>query len=232
MDTTHSDARVIEDRKAADALTDLAQLPLLAHFLRGASSVSEAAEALGEDLDRVYYQVRKLEKLGLLEVAFEEARAGRPIKHYRASAQAFFVPYAVLPHETFARALLESSRVPEELMAEGSARALLERIDDPWTWGFRVYRDAEGAVNAFWGPREAGEDWDVLGQLLGPEEPPVFGTHTSLALTREQAKEMQRELHAFTDRWIERARANRAGEADGPTRAILLSLGMAPAPSD
>ena len=113
----------MDEPAAGRALTDLTLLPPGAHFLRHEASAREAAVAIGADLDEFDDRVRKLAALGLLEVASVERRAGRPIKRYRAAAQAFFVPFAVLPHETLAHALVESARLPEHARAEGAARA-------------------------------------------------------------------------------------------------------------
>ena len=228
MADTEPSARIFEDPKAASALMDLSLLPLVAHFLRTESSASEAAQAVGADLDEAYYRVRKLARLGILEVTRTESRAGRPIKRYRASAQAFFVPFMILPQETLARALAESARVPDERRAEATARALLQMTDDPSEWGFRVFRDASGAVNAFWGPRESGAEWSVFDFLLGPDSPPVYGTNLTLSLTREQAKAMQHELHAFAEAWRTVSLRNRREGAGEPTREILFGTGMAP----
>lgn len=228
MADTEPSARVVEDRKAASALMDLNLLPLIAHFLRSESSVSQAAEVVGAELDEVYYRVRKLERLGILEVTSTESRAGRPIKRYRASAQAFFVPFMILPQETLARALAESARVPDERRAEATARALLEMTDDPSEWGFRVFHDASGSVNAFWGPREPGAEWSVFDFLLGPDSPPLYGTNLKLSLTREQAKAMQHELHGFAEAWRTVSLLNRREGAGEPTREILFGTGLAP----
>jgi hypothetical protein len=220
--------RIVEDAKAGAALTDLTLLPLLAHFLRTTSSASEAATALDGDLDEVYYRVRKLSRLGLLEVASTEKRAGRPIKRYRAAADAFFVPFALLPHETLARALADSERFSAERRADATAGALLAMTDDPYAWGFRLDRDADGAVSAFWGPREATPDFDVLAYFLAPGRPPVYGTNVDLALSEEEAKRLQAELHELVERWTTRSRARKQGEVPGPTRTILFGVGMAP----
>lgn len=228
MSTPDPGPLVIEDPKAARALTDLQLLPLLIVFLRREASVSEAAASTEADLDATYYQVRKLERLGILRVTRSERRAGRAVKYYRARADAFFVPFALLPHETFERALAESGRLPEAMRAAGTARALLEEVDDPRYWGFRVYVEPGGAVNAFWGPREVGADWSMLDHLLAPERPPVYGMNTSLALTREEAKAMQRELHELMKRWMARARDNRAHGASAPLDEILVGVAMAP----
>lgn len=223
---------VIDDPQAARALTDLSLLPLLSLFLRGEASASEAAESLGADLDKVYYQVRKLERFGVLMVTRSETRAGRPIKHYRASADAFFVPFAVLPHETFERALAESAQASEERRAAGTARALLDDVDDAERWGFRVYLEPGGAVNAFWGPRDVGTDWSVLDDLLAPERPAVYGMNTSLALTHEESKALQRELHELMGRWMARARRNREVDALTAPREFLVGVSMAPDVAD
>lgn len=232
MGAPESGPVVIEDPKGARALTDLGLLPLLVLFLRGEASVGEAAKCLDTGFDRVYYQVRKLEALGILRVVRSETRSGRAIKYYRAAADAFFVPFTVLPHETFERAVTEGARVPEEMRAASTARALLEQVDDPDHWGFRVNVEPGGTVNAFWGPRDAASDWSVLDYLLEPERPAVYGTNTSLSLTREQAKELQRELHELMARWSARSRRNRVEGAGGPLHDTLVGVGMAPDAGD
>lgn len=219
---------VVEDPKAGAALTDLTLLPLMAHFLRSTSSASEAAGVLDADLDDVYYRVRKLERLGLLELAETRARAGRPIKRYRAAAEAFFVPFTVLPQETLARALAESSRFTEERRADATARALLELADDPGAWGFRLDRDEGGSINAFWGPRELTPDFDVLAFFLEPDQPPIYGTNLELALTTEEAKQLQADVHELVERWAARSRARKRGDLPGPTRIVQFGVGMAP----
>lgn len=219
---------MVDEPAAGRALTDLTLLPLVAHFLRHEASASEAAVAIGADLDEVYDRVRKLAGLGLLEVTSVERRAGRPIKRYRAAAQAFFVPFAVLPHETLAHALVESARLPEHARAEGAARALLEMSDDPYAWGFRLDVDGNGSVHAFWGPREGAAGFDVNAYLLEPDKPPIHGMSATLHLTRNEAKALQRELHDLGERWLAVSRRNRREGADGPARDHHYGVGLAP----
>jgi hypothetical protein len=66
---------------------------ILLWFTRRAKSVGETAIATGMDLRRTHYYVQRLKALGLLNVAEERARAGRPIKLYRAIGDSFFVPH-------------------------------------------------------------------------------------------------------------------------------------------
>lgn len=228
MDARDPSPLVLDEPKAALALTDLSQLPLLAMFLRGEATVSQAAERLGTDLDEVYYRVRKLERFGILEVVSQEKRKGRPIKHYRATARAFFAPFAVLPHETFERALVESWRVFEERRAAGAARALMASFDDLHRWGFRVNVTEEAAVMAVWGPRDPGPDWDDTTLMLDADRPAVYGRNTSFLLSRDEAKTLQRELNELATRWMLRSRENRAGGGEGPMAEHLLGLSLAP----
>lgn len=229
-----ADVRIIEDEKTARTLVDPTLRALLGIFMRSEASTSEAAEQLGEDLDAVYYQVRKLENLGILEIARRESRAGRPIKYYRAVARDFFVPFALLPQETFPRAVDEVFiQDISERIAEGLTQAMRERFDDPRRWGFRIFSDRHGGVHVFVGlSGAAGEGWDIQEFVLEPGAPPVFATHASLDLTRGEAKTMQRELHDVVKRWATRSRDNQREGAAGPTRSILLQVRMAPAPRE
>ncbi|HEY5070497.1 MAG TPA: hypothetical protein VII63_00555 [Caulobacteraceae bacterium] len=55
-------------------------------------SLQQLARATGFSLSLLHYHVGRLRTLGLIEIAREERRAGRPVKHYRAMARTFFVP--------------------------------------------------------------------------------------------------------------------------------------------
>jgi len=70
---------------------------LLLWFSREPRSVGEASLAIGIDIRRVHYQVRRLEALGLLRAVGSRSRAGRPVRLYRAVARSFFVPFDAAP---------------------------------------------------------------------------------------------------------------------------------------
>jgi hypothetical protein len=88
---------VVRDERAALLFTQPQQRRLLLWFARRPKSVGEAAAALGMDLKRAHYFIRRLADLGLLVVAGERRRAGRPVKLYRAVADSFFIPHVVSP---------------------------------------------------------------------------------------------------------------------------------------
>lgn len=86
--------KTVECAEAARLLTQAAQY--LAPFALRPTTISGAAQHLGLPLGRVHYWVRKAEALGLLEVAREQKRAGRPQRHYLTTARTFFVPTYLL----------------------------------------------------------------------------------------------------------------------------------------
>jgi hypothetical protein len=95
-------------------------------FIARDRTVKEAAEAVGCNLDTMLYRVRKFLNAGLLKVTRVEKRAGRPIKHYRSTSEAFFVPFEVTPYaeleerlEALMRARLSQLPVAERLSGKG-----------------------------------------------------------------------------------------------------------------
>lgn len=92
-----SRARRIANARAAAAFSDPLRHRLLLMFAGRERTLSEVAGATGLDLKRLHYHVTAMRNLGLLAVTRRERRAGRPIKFYRAVADAFFVPTALAP---------------------------------------------------------------------------------------------------------------------------------------
>jgi len=82
----------VTDRRAAAVFSVPLRRRLVLHLIGQERSLAEIANDTGLDLKRLHYHVTVLTKLGLLVVAHEQKRAGRPIKMYRATAKAFFVP--------------------------------------------------------------------------------------------------------------------------------------------
>jgi DNA-binding transcriptional ArsR family regulator len=87
--------RITEERIASTFLVSPTRRLLLA-FVDQPLSVSEAAARVGQPLERVHHHVISLTRKGLLRVVRQEKRKGRPIKYYRAAAESFFVPLALL----------------------------------------------------------------------------------------------------------------------------------------
>ena len=90
----------------------------------GETSVSAAAQVLGCSVQAMHYRVKQLLAAGLLEVAREEKRAGRSIKHYRAVSDAFFVPDNLTPYADLEERLLRTYLPTVKTISKGIAEGI------------------------------------------------------------------------------------------------------------
>jgi hypothetical protein len=132
----------VRDSKQARLLSDPASFKYFEPFVARERSVKAAADELGCNLDTMLYRVKKFLEVGLLEVTRLEQRAGRPIRHYRSVADAFFVPFEVTPYAELEERLETHMQAQLSLLVKGIARSLRERR---WS-GQRIYRNAAGEV--------------------------------------------------------------------------------------
>jgi hypothetical protein len=167
-----SRALTITDARAAAALIDPLSQAMVLAFHRP-RSLAEAARAGGFDLKRLHHHVLRFCRLGLLEVAETRARAGRPIKLYRTTAEAFFVPHAAAPElltERLARELRASLRTAAVQPGKG-----LVFYADPQ--GVPRMEGARGDA-----PAEAMETWRTL--RLSPEDRAAFAAELDGLIAR------------------------------------------------
>lgn len=104
----------IESADRAAVFTDPKRRRILTIFMGRERSLSEAAAALAMPMNRLAHHVGSLLRLGLLLVTRERKRAGRPIRYYRAAAEAFVVPAALM------------ARPPGDALAAELRKALAE----------------------------------------------------------------------------------------------------------
>ncbi len=202
----------LTSQAAAALLTDPNELRFLEPFIAQERTVSEAAAALGVPLDSLYFRVRRAVKLGILQVARVEARAGRPVKRYTSSALGFFVPYQLAPTADFeALALTFDLRLERLLMH--SLLVANHREEAVGNFGIRIFRDAEGRLelDAAFSPERPYD-------FFAPENPATFSVWPELMLDFGDAKTLQSELAALWQRYA----AKRGGQR------YLLRLGLAP----
>lgn len=124
-----SRSRRITDRRAAAALADPLRRRLVLMLAGQEHSLAALAASIGTDIKRLHYHVAALVRLRLVRVARTQRRAGRPIKFYRAAADAFFVSHemgAPSPHAALDAELRES----------------IARLRDPSLEGVLYYVDA------------------------------------------------------------------------------------------
>ena len=104
-----SRAKIVRDARAAAALSDPMLRRLVLSFVGESRSLSDTSAITGLDLRRLHHHVTRLCAMGLIEVAAEKPRRGRPVKLYRATAESFFIPYDVAP-EPFTEGLSRELR--------------------------------------------------------------------------------------------------------------------------
>lgn len=196
---------VVEDAHQARLLSDDRSFRFLEPFIARELSASAAAAEIGCKLDTLLYRIRTFMAAGLLKLVRQEPRRGRPVKVYRASADAYFTPYAALPH----------ADVQEGLLADATARntqlvpALAQLLRSSELEGRMIFRSqSDGKVwrNSSSHPDApeparlkvvfehilAGKNADVLVETYDG----VIGTDffTDLKLTRAEAKDLWQRL--------------------------------------
>jgi hypothetical protein len=204
-------AALVRDPAAAAALLDPDALRHVAPFLGRALTVSEAARETGERPNTVLKRVQRLMRLGLLEVARERPRRGRPMKVYRTVAPAFFVPFAATRADSLEQALAERDAYWERLLRRNVVRTRVETLG---TWGTRVYRDGRGRLQV-----QTALTPEANATTLDPTAPAVLSAwRDGVQLDFADAKALQREMFDLLLRYQQKTGAQR----------YIVRLGLAP----
>ncbi|MBV9881913.1 MAG: hypothetical protein JO276_02795 [Sphingomonadaceae bacterium] len=204
----------VRDARTAAIFTDPRLRRILLWFTRSPKSIGETAALLGMDLKRTHYYVRKLVRLGLLFVAEERARAGRPILHYRAAGDSFFVPSEVAPKgfgEELARELRESLAI-EAARSEGGILFTAAKGGSP-----------RGRVVGQRGAAGAVEMWRVL--RLAPKQAAALKRDMTALLNRHQKIAAERGGTAYLVHAAVAPRLVASGLADNEDPALAGAAG-------
>lgn len=181
----------VHDARQAKLLFDERTRRLLAPFVGREQTASQAAMFLGTPLNSLLRGVRRLLDARLLIVTRDVKRAGRPVRHYRAVAERFVVPYALTPAETPEALLAAQHAGPEARLRRGLVKAGTElvRQQQGELMGVQVEMDGPRLVlkNAV-GP-------DASWNFLDPEAPAMVDYWLEdVQLDFEEAKALQAEL--------------------------------------
>lgn len=136
----------IVDPRAAAVFAAPRQRKLLLSLVDEERSLSQLARLTETPLNLLHHHIRKFMRLGLVRITREEARAGAPIKYYRATARAFFVPAELMDAELGAGL---SSQL-RDLLARSLARSLQGVVYSHDGKGprMRLVRDADARTMA------------------------------------------------------------------------------------
>lgn len=92
MNKIHANRLTVASKQSAGVFRNLRQRHLLLVLTRKEHSLSDLARVSEMPLNLLHHHIAKLLRLGLIRVSRQQARAGRPVKFYRAAALEFFVP--------------------------------------------------------------------------------------------------------------------------------------------
>ena len=202
---------IVENLEAAKALLRPETRRFLEPFLDRPCTVSQAALELGVKPNALLYRVNQLWRLGLLRVEREEPRVGKPIKVYRSSAPAFFVPFALTPAETIEDLVLPLEREWSSRFARNAA-ALMAGYPGPL--GVGVWRVESGEVIAKPRPRPPAP----FDATLFERCPILSLWWVELHLDEDQAASLRKAMMALLERSTARPGARR----------YIVHLGLAP----
>ena len=142
-------------------------------------------------LTTLAHRIQKLLALGLLEVTHLEKRSGSPLKHYRAVADAFFVPFEATDAETL-ETLFERWEKPWSTLFHRSYAKMLNETGK--RWGISVWRDETGELRVAPAPQP--------GQALTTDVPALLDELIfDLRLTDREARALQAELLGIIGRY-------------------------------
>lgn len=176
----------ISKTSTAALLLDPAKASYLERLMQREWSIAALSADLAHDLSSVHYHVGQLVKHDLVSVIRTEKRAGRSVKHYRASAPSFFVPFTLTDFETlhaFWRAILEPSH---SAFVARLVRVAERRATNPADWGLVIECDVEAGFHLRSEPRPT----------FAPSDPVSWLSEDDLKLTHAQARALQLELRA------------------------------------
>jgi hypothetical protein len=208
----------VTSQACADFLCNPRTAALIHPFIGRELTIKHAAERLQISPLRMFRAVKRMESLGLLEVTRVVSRRGRPLKHYRASSDRYFIPYRVTGEDTLESFLMHQDdnlrRVFVRSFADYLLSVLNEQGSDP---GRLIYRDAGGSVMT----HSVGglDDPRGIGKPVLEDDAYVGWSNFSVVkLDLARSRELKRELVAL----FEKYRAH-SGE-----RSFVVRLGMAP----
>ena len=196
--------------EAARILLEPKHARFLAPFLGQERRVAEVAKEIGAPLSTTFRHVTRYCEVGILEVTRKQTRKGRALKCYRTVADAFFIPNSlrITPYDAWLGKL-------EQAAKRGLEHAYGEHLAD---WGELIFRNEAGIFSTSLAK--------APGQPVTSMEPGapamLTRTHDAIYLDFDDAKTLQRDLHALFETYAAKQGVQR----------YLLRLSLIPLPED
>ncbi len=204
----------VTDPDAVKVFLSGRELPVLAALMAGEWAVAPLAASLHLPLNATHHRVRRLLRLGLAHETRQAARRGRPVRYYRASSQAYLVPYHATPLGSPEELVGLQERDFTARFLHAVVQAAAPLVSNERDVGLRVFVN-NGEVSFDVTPT-AGAFQSA--ELLRPDRPALLLNGGTLHLSPADAKALQRELSELHARYA---------ALRGPER-YLLRLGLTP----
>ena len=202
----------LSDTEAARLVVDANAQRFLRPFLGQESSLKAAADQLGVSLSLMSYWLKRFQKANLVEVVRLESRAGRSVKVYRTTADVFVAPFELLPSATLMEFFGSFGEEQQRRFVQSLGRVseTLAASD----WGLRVRRRDDGKLSLDAVPDTFRGDAET--DFLASEFPAAWQSFSTIRLTFDEAKALQRELAELWERY--------AGKNEGQVYQLQLGL--------
>ncbi|GGJ41057.1 ArsR/SmtB family transcription factor [Deinococcus roseus] len=185
-------------------LTQTNQRILEACMLRE-HTLKELVEELHLEMSEVHYRVQQLIRAGILKVAREEKRAGRPIKYYAPTQQNFFLPFKDTVYNTVSDFV---SQQMEPIMRR-FIDLIFRNVPQVGEWGLSFgLQEKDGKFTTIF--RQEGKHPEGLKGEEMQLRYRVLAMWQNLSLLPEDARSMQRELMDLYEKY--RQKQNSDGE--------------------
>lgn len=174
----------IATAEQAKLLLDEQLRPTFVLLLEQPRSATELAEALGVDLNRAYYLLRKLERADIVQVISHTPRTGRPLKRYAVPPR-WFVPFDVTGAETL------------EAFVHAQTQPIMQSMTKLALTRFQAYL---GERPGFWLEGESlwiGDEDNMLVIPAAQAAEPILFQFGGLNLSDEHALELGRRFQAL-----------------------------------
>jgi hypothetical protein len=192
----------VTNPEAAAYLSNPHKAVYLYPFIGKERTASQVALEYHTDLRAYLYQIGRMQRLGLLKHTKTQKRKGSPVKYYRASADAFFVPLSATKLEGL-EAMVDAWSQSLQPVFLKSFIAALQATDH--NWGVRIARDAFGRLQI-----APAANPNAALDLLAPDVPVMLeGWFTDLHLDHADAKAFQHELVQLYLRYLGKSGAQR-----------------------
>jgi hypothetical protein len=188
---------IIDNADQAAYLTKLENLIYLEPFLSQEMAVTDAALKANVKLHQMFYQVAKMQKIGLLQLVRSEQRTGKKVKLYRATHPGFFIPLMATPFENLSAFFRASSTIMLEEQCDSQAKTLLKNRSER-DYGFKLTTDGED-LNFNLSSIDASPNSNQDASKIRLSEIPMVMGFGRLRISRQKAEALRTMLQALNE---------------------------------